>query len=418
MKKVRLAIVGAGSRGLDSYPQYAKHSPYPVEFAAVAEPNPERREKAVRQLGVPQAGVFSSWEELAARPQLADGVLIATQDQMHAGPAQAFLRKGYHILLEKPMATTEADCRAIIATRAETGRMLAVCHTMRYDPYSQTMKQLIASGRIGEVVGVHHIEPVGYFHIAHSYVRGNWRREDRSSSMLLAKCCHDLDILLYWLDRHCVRVSSFGSLGHFRRDCRPQGAADRCLDCPPPIESGCPYSAEKIYLRDRRNLNDWPNNVLTLDTSPEGITKALREGPYGRCVYASDNDVVDRQGVLLEFEGGIVVTFAMAGFTKGGGRETWVMGTRGELRGDMASIAHHDFLTDRTTPVALRVEGDPLRATGHAGDPYVMLSFIQAIAENNPAVLPTTPEVSLESHLMAFAAERARKLNTVETVKV
>lgn len=415
-KKVRLAIVGAGSRGVESYAPHAKDSRYEVEFSAVAEPRKAWREKAVRELNIPKEKVFSCWTELAAQPRLADGVLVTTQDSMHAEPAIALMRKGYHVMLEKPMATTEADCRAIIAAQQETGRMLAVCHVMRYSQYSQTVKRLLSEGLIGDPLCIQHIEPVGYWHIAHSYVRGNWRREADSCPMLLAKSCHDLDILRYWVGRQCLRVSSFGHRSHFTRQNQPENAADRCLDCPAGIESQCPYSAAKIYLRDRNGNTGWPNNILTTDTSKAGITKALRSGPYGRCVYACDNDVVDHQVVNMEFDGGASVAFTMCGFTVSGDRETWIMGTRGQLRKNRQNLIHTDFLTDREAVIPIDETGSAEIATGHAGDSTIILNFIAAIAEDNPAFLSTTPEVSLESHLIAFAAERARRNNTVEEI--
>lgn len=416
-KKIRLAIAGAGSRGVDSYAPHAASSPYEVTFTAVAEPRAAWREKAVRQLKIPPQNVFTSWEELAAQPQLADGVLVTMQDQMHAEPAQAFMRKGYHVMLEKPMAVTEADCRAIVATRRETGRFLVVCHVMRYALYAQAMKQLLDRGLVGEILNVQHVEPVGYWHFAHSFVRGNWRNEALSAPMLLAKCCHDLDILRHWIGRPCRSVSSFGSLQHFRPACRPAGAADRCLDCPQPVESECPYSAVKIYLRDLRGSSTWPNNVLTLDTSPAGIAAALRDGPYGRCIYACDNDVVDHQVVNMLFEGGITAGLTMAATTVMQPRETWVMGTKGQLRSsDMATIRHVDFVNNRETTYHAKDFGSAENAVGHAGDAKILHNFIAAIAENNPDVLLTTPEISLESHLMAFAAERSRKQGTVEAI--
>jgi predicted dehydrogenase len=416
-KKIRLAIAGAGSRGADSYAPHASLSPYDVEFVAVAEPRAAWREKAIRQFKIPRENAFESWEELAAQPQLADGILVTMQDQMHAAPAQAFMRKGYHVMLEKPMATNEADCRAIVATRRETGRILAVCHVMRYSNYAQAMRRLLEKGLIGDITHIQHVEPIGYWHFAHSYVRGNWRREDQSSPALLAKCCHDLDILRYWMGLRCERVSSVGSLKHFTKACQPKGAADRCLECPQPIESGCPYSAVKIYLRDRRGNTDWPNNVLTMDTTPEGIVQALREGPYGRCVYACDNDVVDHQVVSMEFEGGATAALTMVATTVSQARETWVMGTKGQLRSnDMGTIRHLNFLNDREEIHDSKDFGSAELATGHAGDASIILNFIEAIAEAKPSVLLTDPEVSLESHLMAFAAERSRKNHKAEEI--
>jgi len=415
-EKVKLAIVGAGSRGIDSYAPHINEGPYNVEVVAVAEPRKIWREKAVSQLNIPKENIFLSWKELAEQPRLADGVLITTQDSMHVGPAIALMQKGYHVMLEKPMATTEADCRAIIAAQQENDCMLAVCHVMRYSRYSQAIKSLISDGVIGDIKCIQHIEPVGYWHIAHSYVRGNWRREAESCPMLLAKSCHDLDILRYWVGQQCLRVSSFGHLSHFSKQNQPEGAADRCLDCPARIESQCPYSAAKIYLRDRNGNTGWPNNILSNDTSTDGITEALRSGPYGRCVYACDNDVVDHQVINMDFEGGCTAAFTMCGFTMSGARETWIMGTRGQLQGNMQEIIHMDFLTDKETVIPIDETGNAELATGHAGDATVLLNFIAAIAEGNPAIIKTTPEVSLESHLIAFAAERARRNNTVEEI--
>ncbi len=416
-KGVTLAIVGAGSRGAESYAPRALKSDVKVRFTAVAEPRPAWRERAITNFDIPRENAFTTWEDLVDRPQLADGVIIATQDHMHAAPAQALMRKGYHVLLEKPMAPTEAECRAIVDTRRETGRILAVCHVMRYSSHARMVKRVLDEGLIGDITCIQHVEPVGYYHIAHSYVRGNWRREDESSPMLLAKSCHDLDILRYWIDKPCRRVSSFGTLGHFRAENRPAGAADRCLDCPAEVESGCPYSAAKIYLRDRRNNHGWPNNVLGLDTSPSGIATSLRNGPYGRCVYACDNDVVDRQVVNMEFDGGVVVSFTMAGCTAPGGRETWIMGTRGQLRSDARRILEHtDFLTDKSVDIGVSEKGDALLATGHAGDEQLVLDFVRAIADDDPSLLISSPEVSLESHLIAFAAERSRRSGTVEAI--
>lgn len=413
--QVTMALVGAGSRGLQAYPRHLVNSAHKVAITAVAEPRGEWREEAIRRFNIPREHAFSDWKELAEQPRLADGALVATQDQMHVEPACALMRKGYHVMLEKPMATTEEGCREIIVAREETGRMLAVCHSMRYSSYSRTIKKLLTENVIGDIACIQHVEPVGYWHMAHSYVRGNWRREETSSPILLAKSCHDLDILRYWIGKRCLRVSSFGALGHFNRASQPAGAAERCVDCPSAIEAGCPYSALKIYLRDRYGNPDWPNNVLSVDTSPEAIAEALRTGPYGRCVYACDNDVVDRQVVNLEFEDHISASFTMCGLTRMSDRETWIMGTHGQLRGRNGTIEHHDFRTDTTREVPFEVEGG-LAATGHPGDSAIILNFVEAIAKDNPELLLTTPEVSLESHLMAFAAERSRKTHRVETL--
>jgi predicted dehydrogenase len=122
-----------------------------------------------------------------------------------------------------------------------------VCHVLRYTPYTGLIRRLLDDGRIGRLISVEHLEPVGWWHQAHSFVRGNWNREDASGPMLLTKSCHDIDWLVYLFARLPVRVSSFGSLTHFRAADRPDGAAEHCLDCP--VEASCPYSAKRLYLR-------------------------------------------------------------------------------------------------------------------------------------------------------------------------
>jgi predicted dehydrogenase len=229
----------------------------------------------------------------------ADGVIIATQDSEHVEPAVWFAGLGYHILLEKPMATSEADCVRIIEAVERAGSMLAVCHVLRYTPYTRKIRELIAAGRIGTPVSVQHLEPVGWWHYAHSYVRGNWRREDESGPMLLTKSCHDIDWIMYVMGETPARVSSFGGLSHFRPGNRPEGATETCLACP--AEPDCPYSAKRIYLSGLGDpeWEEWPLTVLTEDVSEAGVLAALRDGPYGRCVYTGGNDVVDHQVVHI-----------------------------------------------------------------------------------------------------------------------
>ena len=242
---VKLLIVGAGGRGT-TYATYALEHPEQAQVIGVAEPRPEYRQRLVAQHNIPQQNVFQDWKELAARPRFADAVIVATQDRMHADPAVAFANLGYHILLEKPMAVTEADCRRIVAAAEANQVMLGVCHVLRYTQYTKRLKALVDAGAVGEVVSIQHLEPVGYWHQAHSFVRGNWGNEARSTFMLMSKSCHDLDWLSYIIGKRCLYAASFGNLKHFRKQHQPQGAAERCLDCQ--VEADCPYSAVKIYL--------------------------------------------------------------------------------------------------------------------------------------------------------------------------
>ena len=415
MDPVRLIVVGAGGRG-SGYATYARHHPEQLQIAGVAEPRDFYRERLADDYDIPYDNIAVDWRELAARPRFADGVIITTQDAMHAEPAVAFANLGYHVLLEKPMAPNADDCRRIVDAAKRNDIIFAVCHVMRYTSYTQQLKAILDSGRIGEIVSIEHLEPVGYWHQAHSFVRGNWRNEAESSPMLLAKSCHDLDWLRYLMGQPCVQVSSFGSLKHFRPEEAPEGAGERCLECP--VEPVCPYSAVKIYLgRVRRGETGWPVNVLTPDVTEEGVTEALRTGPYGRCVYGCDNDVVDHQVVNLLFANGATASFTMTAFTRQRDRETHIFGTRGEIYGNGSTIQIYDFLTDQTETVQTDRASDGSILTGHGGGDYgIMQRFVTALATGDRSQILSGPDETLETHLMVFAAEAARREGRVAAV--
>ncbi len=415
MKQVKLMIVGCGARG-GGYGKFALEFPERAKVVAIVEPNPERRKDVGDAHNVPAELRFTSWEEAARLPRLADAVLICTQDSMHEGPAVAFAQLGYDILLEKPMAPTAEACRRIVAAVKKAGVLFAVCHVLRYTAYTRKLKEILASGAIGEIVSIQHLEPVGYWHQAHSFVRGNWRNEKESSFMLLAKCCHDLDWLRYVMGRPCRQVQSFGTLRHFRHECAPAGAAARCLDCSAEVEGNCPYSAIKIYLRDRLDKGHvlWPVNVLAHKVTRETILAALRDGPYGRCVYACDNDVVDNQVVNLLFDNGNTVSMTMTAFNGHGGRRTRIFGTRGSIDTDSNTITLFDFLTDKETVIDTAVQNDGGILSGHGGgDCGLMDAFVTAVAERDPSKILSGTDETLESHLMVFAAEQSRKTGKV-----
>ena len=330
MPPVTLAVVGAGLRGTE-HGDWALANPGRARVVAVGEPRQVRRDRFAARHKLPAGAALADWRELADRGRVADAVLICTQDAMHVEPAIAFAELGYHVLLEKPMATTEAGCRRIVVAIERAGVLFAVCHVLRYTPYTALVKQVVDAGRLGEVISVQHLEPVGFLHQAHSYVRGAWRRQDTSAFMLLAKSCHDLDWLQYVVGRPIRRVSSFGGLAHFRPEHRPAGAAERCLDCG--VEPACPYSAVRFYSRCLERGPGWPLDAVVDDYTEADLLAALRHGPYGRCVYGTDNDVVDHQVVAMEFDGGATGTFTMTGFNAGGHRRTRLFGTHGELEG-------------------------------------------------------------------------------------
>ena len=414
MTPVSIVVVGAGGRGT-GYATYASAYPDRARIVGVAEPRDFYRRRLAETHGIPPENVFSDWRDLGERERFADAVIVATQDAMHAEPAIAFAGKGYHILLEKPMAPNEADCRSIVAAAMRCRIIFAVCHVLRYTRYTQMLKEVIDSGKIGEIVGIQRLEPVGYWHQAHSFVRGNWGNEGRSSSMLLAKCCHDLDWIRYLMGVRCEAVSSFGSLKHFRKEEQPVGAASRCLECE--VEPTCSYSAKKIYLgRIRQNHTGWPVNVLTPDVTEQGVMEALRTGPYGQCVYECDNDVVDNQVVSMLFDGGKTATFTMTAFTQAAHRKTCLFGTMGEIYGDGRHIHIFDFARDLTEVIDTEAASATV-LSGHGGGDYALMSsFVAAVASNDPTKILSGPEEALETHLMVFAAEKARRENRVVTL--
>ncbi|XP_072442482.1 putative oxidoreductase YteT isoform X3 [Chiloscyllium punctatum] len=396
---VEVIIIGAGNRG-QTYAFFSKDFPERMKVVGVADCRLIARQNLQMKYSIQDCNIFSDWREAAKREKFADAVIIATPDRHHKDPTVAFAKKGYHILLEKPMAVTVDDCKEIVLVCKENNVILAVCHVLRYSP---------------PILKVH----VGFYHFAHSFVRGNWRNEQESTFSLMAKSCHDIDIInSLMFGKRCIKVSSFGSLSHFIKDDKPEGAADRCLDCA--VEKCCPYSAKKLYLEGVKNgKKGWPISVIcegsTVDI--ESVTKALREGPYGRCVYECDNDVVTHQVVNMEFEEGVTAAFTMVAFTeKLASRKITIYGTEGELSSEgQDPVTVFDFLTQTKTEYPLDYSSiQNTHLGGHGGaDYYLMDSFIQAVAENNPSLIRTGPEETLLSHLLVFDAERSRRENRV-----
>ena len=402
MRKITAVLVGAGARGRQAYASYALGHPDEIQFVAVAEPDEVRRGMFQKEHQIKDEMSFADWRELLDRPRLADAILICTQDNMHFEPAIEALKKGYHILLEKPISNNLQECVAIGEYAQKYPQVFSVCHVLRYTKFFSTIKQLLDSGRIGKLVSIQHNENVAFWHQAHSFVRGNWRNSDESSPMILAKCCHDMDILLWLTGSSCRRISSFGSLAFFNPGNAPQGAPKRCLDgCP--VINECAYAAPRIYLTENTG---WPTSVISNDTSREAREKALREGPYGRCVFYCDNNVVDHQVVNIEFENGVTAAFTMCAFTKDCCRTIKLMGTQGEIRASDKSneIAISDFKTGTTEVIDIERS-----EYGHGGGDYgIMHDFIKLVAENDGKKGLTAIDFSVQSHLMAFAAEQSR----------
>ena len=399
-RKVSVAIVGAGNRGF-GFADIISRIPQWATVAAVAEPRRDYREAFAAQYRIPSDHVFTDWRELAARPRMCDAVVISTLDQDHVEPAIAFSGQGCHMLLEKPMATTLEDCRRIVRAQAEAGTVTCVCHSLRYNRGFAELKKLVQEGRIGRVITIDQLEQVAWWHQAHSYVRGNWGNTARSTFMLLSKSCHDIDYITWLAGAECQRVHSFGSLSYFTRENAPAGSGERCVACP--VEPRCAYSALKTYVDCDRG--QWPASVVSVEHSREAHLRAVTEGPYGRCVWKCDNDVVDHQVVCLEYDAGVTATFTMTAFTQEGGRRIRVHGTEGEVEFTEQGMSVRTFADRRTETVAFETEEG-----GHGGgDARVMVSFIAAVRENNPGLVLTDVRESIRTHAVVFAAELSRR---------
>lgn len=406
-------VVGAGHRG-NKYASLAELHPELCKVVAVAEPREEARLRFQKRFAIPNERVFTNWRSpVRYQEPLADIVVIATQDRDHEEPAVAFAKRGdYAILLEKPIAPTLQACRNIVNAVKKSGCIFSTGYVMRYTAYSRMIKEIIDRGDLGDIVCVQHMEPVGCYHFAHSYVRGHWRNEAISSSMLLAKSCHDIDWLCWIMGgSRCTSISSLGSLFHFREENKPEGAGKRCIDCP--VESTCAWSAKRHYLDPMVRGEETPFlawHVVDGTPTVENIEKALKEGPYGRCVYQCDNDVVDQQVVQMQFQGGRTASFTVVAFTEAiCQRRTCIFGTKGELIGDNHTITVFDFLSRTKSSQTASCEDVPKPMRGHeGGDYYLMKTFVHAVASGDRSSL-ASPDQILQSHALVFAAERTRK---------
>jgi oxidoreductase domain protein len=401
-----VAIAGLGPRGFYTYAQYQKVHPERMKVTAIADIDETKLYLAAEDLHIPPEGCFKSAEEMLSKDKLADVLIVATQDKQHIAHALAGLERGYDLILEKPVATTPEDCIAIRDAAKRLNRKVAVCYVLRYTTFYRTIKNIIYSGRIGEVVNVDAVENVGYWHQAHSFVRGNWSNCGRSSPMILQKSCHDMDILNFLIGSHCECLSSFGSLSFFNSEHRPKDAAEFCVDCP--RKESCVYSAERIYLgEDTQEKRPWVRTVVAPAGGLAEVKKALRRGPYGRCVFVCDNDVVDHQTVALRYENGVTVSFTMSAFSAEVYRSIRIMGTQGEIEGEQKTNLIRCTTFDGKTEVydINKLASD---LSGHGGgDNQLLTDFFD---ENSEGHIDAVSGIysAIESHMMAFAAEYSR----------
>ena len=410
MKKKKLILIGGGNRG-NSYTKIGKELGK-FELVAIAEPLVQRREYIANLHGIPKEMCFESWEPLIALGKIADVAIISTMDLEHYAPAMAAIEVGYDLLLEKPAATTYEDCLAIEKAAKEKGVNVLVCHVLRYNKFFRAIKRLVDEGKVGKIMNIQHTEGVGNIHYSHSYVRGKWCNSDESCFMLLAKSCHDIDIIQWIIGKECKRVQSFGALTYFKRENAPEDSTERCYDGCPHIDT-CPYSAKTIYV-ERKDLGNWLRSSVTRChemTDDDTVIEALGKTQYGKCVFKCNNNVVDHQTVNMEFEDDITVTFTMSAFNLGG-RRIRIMGTKGMLDAYVGSpnITYQNLQTQETETISIEdmIKGDSILSGHGGGDSGIMNSLYDLLNGDADIEDLSNVSISVKNHKTVFAAEKSR----------
>ncbi|MDG1525400.1 MAG: Gfo/Idh/MocA family oxidoreductase [Candidatus Thalassarchaeaceae archaeon] len=417
---ITAVLVGLGHRSV-GYAAYADSHPDELQIVGLAEPDDVRRSRYAERFGVAAENCFRNAKELAAAERFADVAINGTMDEIHVQTTIPLLEAGYDVLLEKPIAPNQEQLDMLSHAVERTGQKVVICHVLRYAPFYSAIKQRIANGEIGDIMHIHTTENVSYHHMAVAFIRGKWNREE-INPMLLAKCCHDLD-LICWMKSGIVprKVASFGGRHFFTRENAPAGSALRCVDCS--IERDCEYSAIRHHVDNKM----WPFYALAGevnyergDVTDEVTMRAhVAHSEYGRCVWHCDNDVVDRQSVIIEFEDGCVATHDMVTNSAKGTRRIQITGTKGDIFGDMVdgiftiskpgAVAGSETVVEE---VRLNVQED----LHGGGDLRLVEDFLSVVKGDGGSISTTVLSDSINGHLIAYAADVAMREERVVTI--
>ena len=421
-KPLEVVIVGGGHRSMN-YAELSIIDPTKLKVTGVADPDENRRKMIAEKFSIPAEHQFKTAEELASVPKFADAVINGTMDHIHVKTTIPLLKAGYDVLLEKPFAVNEKEARELVEAAKKYSRKVMVCFVLRYAPFYRKIKERIAAGEIGEILNIQTSEFVSYHHMSTSHVRGKWNNSDRChASMLLAKCCHDLDIMVWMMgDNKPVSVSSFGSNIQFRKENAPENSGTRCLvDCP--YVDTCLYSAKRIYIDhpDRWSFYVWDKLEHLENPTIEDKKELLKTSPYGICAYKSDNNVVDHQSVLVNFESGATGTHNMVGGSARGLRTIHITGTKGEIFGNCEDGV---FTVSKINPdpgceydneiVDVKVVDD----SHGGGDIKLVEDFVDYVRDDKMSISCTSIETSLLGHLVVFLADESRE-NDGKVIKI
>lgn len=408
-KIITVSIIGVGLSGGESYGRYFYQAKDKYKLTDLCDIDAVKLEKYGNAFEVAENHRFLT-EESFFQEKRSDLLVIATMDKTHIRIARKALSLGYDLMLEEPVSDEPDELRALIAQARRSGQKIMVCHVLRYSSMVCKLKEILSKGEIGNIISMDATENVVFWHAAHSFVRGNWRKSEMTTPMVLTKCCHDLDLLQYFAGSKCKVVSSMGSLAYFKRDKAPAEAVERCVDCA--LLDSCSYSAKKIYIDAWKQWgkpeNVMPMNAVTdkLPLKEENLLNAIESGPYGRCVFYCDNDVVDNQNIIMTFENGITATLKMEAFVKYGGRELRFFGTEGylELNETKDCIALHKYFGEDVYWQISTIEGKD----DHAFRVRRMIDTFYNVLIGESEEIETSLDSALESHYMAIAAEESR----------
>ena len=423
-KPVTAIIVGAGHRSF-VYSELAKTNPEMLKIVGVADPNPVRRKKAMEYFGFGEDMCFENADELAKKGKLADAVINGTMDHQHLETAVPLLNCGYDMLLEKPFAPNEPDMREIVECAIKNNSKVMICHVLRYTPFYYSIKERIVNGDLGDIINIQTTEHVSYHHLSTSYIRGKWANSDKChTSMLLAKCCHDLDIMMWMMaETKPTQISSFGGKYQFKPENAPKEAGTICMkDCP--LVDTCVYSTKRLYIDhpDRWSFYVWDAlEGIENPTIEDKIALMKTDNPYARCIYKCDNNVVDHQSVMVNFASGATGTHNMVGGSSEPRRYIHIVGTKGELFGNFED-SKYTVLKINPSPdahneecdveeVDLRVTGDMVGAYGGhgGGDERLAADFVKYIRGEKPSLACTSIFDSVAGHLSVYLADKSRE---------
>lgn len=399
---MKIIVLGTGGRGRH-YIEFSLNEG--VEVVAIADTNIERMNKVARDLNLQDTKLYTDAASLLADAPEADACVVALPDTLHYELGMKALSLDYHVLIEKPLALSAEHCLGLVEEAERRNRHLMVCHVLRYAPFFEKIKEIVDSGALGDIMNFQLTENVAYWHYAHSYVRGIFSNTDYAAPFILAKSCHDLDIIAYITGKKAVSVMSEGGLYHFRSENAPTGAPKYCLDgCP--AEKTCPYFAPRRYLNQIDPVG-WPSNTISVDTDYNARLEALKTGRYGRCVYHSDNNVNDHQTAIYTMEDGSTASFNMSGLSSENTRILRIYGTKGDLSGHLErnELILGDFKTGTRTVVPFDTVASV--QSGHGGGDARLFHDFVLLCKGLSADSKSSARLSLQSHLMAFAAEES-----------